>query len=271
MDQERRVKRTRKVAQQATAVFADAEIIAVRSTDDGLIYASLPHLCRALGLDVASQEERIEEHAVLTEGICEDMEGTDQPKEANTREQSRFPLALKKARLAKQLKQETLAAQLHVKLRTLVSWETGTRIPPIGIVILLSLLLTDSLELSNDLLFTYIADDLTRQARIQDDDNFRALALRTLEQVSQLQTRGHEQEQERELHLSLFRNQSREDRQEHLLDHQGTWQQEPQHEGTAGDPLQQLFAVLETLRTRTELIPVVQDFLREVAPHVSES
>src|SRR5437588_6745233 len=69
MDQEKRIRRVGKVAQQATAVFADAEIIAVRSADDGLSYASLPHLCRALGLDVASQEERIDEHAVLTEGL----------------------------------------------------------------------------------------------------------------------------------------------------------------------------------------------------------
>lgn len=71
MDQQRSVKRTGRVAQQARAVFADAEMIAVRSADDGLIYASLPHLCRALGLDVASQQERIEEHAVLTEGLCD--------------------------------------------------------------------------------------------------------------------------------------------------------------------------------------------------------
>lgn len=71
MDEEQRIRRVGKVAQQATAVFADAEIIAIRSANDGLIYASLPHLCRSLGLDVASQEERIEEHAVLTEGICD--------------------------------------------------------------------------------------------------------------------------------------------------------------------------------------------------------
>jgi ribosomal protein L24E len=68
MDQERKVRRVGKVLQQATAVFADSEIIAIRA-DDGLIYASLPHLCRALGLDIASQEERIDEHAVLTEGL----------------------------------------------------------------------------------------------------------------------------------------------------------------------------------------------------------
>ena len=71
MDQQRSIRRVGKVAQQATAVFADAEILAVRSADDGLIYASLPHLCRALGLDIASQEERIGEHAVLSEGLCD--------------------------------------------------------------------------------------------------------------------------------------------------------------------------------------------------------
>lgn len=182
---------------------------------------------------------------------------------ANTREQARFPLALKKARLAKQLKQETLAAQLHVKLRTLVSWETGTRLPSIGMVILLSLLLTEDLDLSSDLLLAYIADDLARQAHTQDDE-FRTLALHTLEQLSLLQTRGHDQEQEREPHLSLFGNQSREDTQEDHLDQRQIWQQDHQYEGIAGDPLQQLFAVLETLRTHPELISVVQDFLREV-------
>jgi DNA-binding transcriptional regulator YiaG len=184
---------------------------------------------------------------------------------------TRFSLALKKARLAKQLKQEALAAQLHVKLRTLVSWETGTRIPSIGMVILLNLLLTDGLDLSNDLLLAYIADDLTHQAYIQGDKEFRTLALRTLEQVSQLQRGAREQAQEREPHLSLFGNQSREGHQEHRLDQQEVWQQEHQREGATGDPLQQLFAVLEILRTHPELIPVVQDFLREVATYAFES
>lgn len=69
MTQERREKQLGRVAKQATAVFADAEITAVLSADDGLIYASLPNLCRALGLDTESQRERIEEHAVLQEGL----------------------------------------------------------------------------------------------------------------------------------------------------------------------------------------------------------
>ncbi len=69
MTQERREKQLGRVAKQATAVFADAEITAVLSADDRLIYASLPNLCRALGLDAESQRERIEEHAVLQEGL----------------------------------------------------------------------------------------------------------------------------------------------------------------------------------------------------------
>ncbi len=70
MDQERRVRRKGKLIQQATARFEDAEIVAVLA-DDGLIYGSLPHLCRSLGLDVAAQQERIEEHAVLEEGLVD--------------------------------------------------------------------------------------------------------------------------------------------------------------------------------------------------------
>jgi len=58
------------VVQQATAVFAGVEITAVLASD-GYIYASLPHLCRALGLDLESQRERIDEHAILTQGLLQ--------------------------------------------------------------------------------------------------------------------------------------------------------------------------------------------------------
>jgi hypothetical protein len=58
------------VVNQATAVFADVEITAVLA-EDGFIYASLPHLCRALGLDMESQRERIDEHAILTGGLLQ--------------------------------------------------------------------------------------------------------------------------------------------------------------------------------------------------------
>ena len=55
--------------QQAVAQFAGAEITAILSADDGLIYASLPALTQAIGLDTDSQRARISEHAVLSEGL----------------------------------------------------------------------------------------------------------------------------------------------------------------------------------------------------------
>ena len=103
-----------------------------------------------------------------------------------------------------------------------------------------------------------------RQALSQDDQDFRVLALRTREQVSHLQTRRDQQECEP--CLTLFGKQAREDGQEEHLDQQRVWQQKLHSKVTTGDPLQQFFAVLETLRTHPELISVVQDFLREVVP-----
>jgi hypothetical protein len=69
-EEEKQVSRAGKVIEQATAVFEGAEITAVRA-GDGFIYASLPQLCRALGLDGESQRNTIDEHAVLTEGLCQ--------------------------------------------------------------------------------------------------------------------------------------------------------------------------------------------------------
>jgi hypothetical protein len=69
-EQEQQVSRVGKVSQQASAVFDGAEITAIRADDD-MIYASLPHLCRALGLDLESQRKTIEEHAVLSEGLLQ--------------------------------------------------------------------------------------------------------------------------------------------------------------------------------------------------------
>ena len=178
-------------------------------------------------------------------------EGMRQPP-PNEREPLRFPLALKQARLGRHMKQETLAAQLHVKVRTLVSWETGTRLPSIGMVALLSDILTGAFDLEHDLVLTYIADDLARQIHLQEDEEVRRRALRLIEQ---LQAKGDKRTQEQEPHLSLFGNLAGERQQEFPQNHD---------EGAARDRLRQLFAVLEMLRERPELLPVVQDFLREV-------
>jgi hypothetical protein len=53
----------------AVAHFSGADITAVQSASDQLIYASLPQLCASIGLDAESQRQRIEEHAVLSEGL----------------------------------------------------------------------------------------------------------------------------------------------------------------------------------------------------------
>ena len=182
-------------------------------------------------------------------------EGIDHS-QGNMRDQLRFPIALKQARLARQLKQETLAAQLHVKLRTLVSWETGTRIPSVGMVALLSQVLAEDFDLEHDLVRAYIADDLARQTYLQKNEQFRQLALYTLEQF---QARGHQLEQHRE-NLSLPGNRREEGGSEQRADQVERRQQGYSLDQATGDPLRQLFIVLDTLREHTELLPVVQDF-----------
>jgi P22_AR N-terminal domain len=56
------------VVQQATVIFAGAEIAAVLA-EDGYVYGALTHLCRALSLDGESQRERIEELSALAKGL----------------------------------------------------------------------------------------------------------------------------------------------------------------------------------------------------------
>jgi hypothetical protein len=53
--------------EQKTVVFYGDELIAIRA-EDGQIYVSFRHLCNALGLDRASQVQRIRRHEILNEG-----------------------------------------------------------------------------------------------------------------------------------------------------------------------------------------------------------
>jgi hypothetical protein len=52
---------------QKTVEFYGDELIAIRAVD-GQIYVSFRHLCKALGLDRASQVQRVRRHEILTEG-----------------------------------------------------------------------------------------------------------------------------------------------------------------------------------------------------------
>jgi ferritin-like metal-binding protein YciE len=53
--------------EQKTVVFYGDELVAIRA-EDGQIYVSFRHLCNALGLDRASQVQRIKRHEILNEG-----------------------------------------------------------------------------------------------------------------------------------------------------------------------------------------------------------
>jgi hypothetical protein len=67
-EQEEKPARVGRVIQQATVLFAEAEITAVLA-EDGYVYGALTHLCRALGLDGESQRTRILEQAALAKGL----------------------------------------------------------------------------------------------------------------------------------------------------------------------------------------------------------
>jgi hypothetical protein len=53
---------------QKEVEFYGDELTAVRA-DDGRVYASLRHMCSALGIDTQGQQQRITRHAVLSRGL----------------------------------------------------------------------------------------------------------------------------------------------------------------------------------------------------------
>jgi hypothetical protein len=59
------------VIEQREVTFYDDELTAVRA-DDGRVYASLRHMCDALGLNSRGQSQRVDRHAVLKQGkgVC---------------------------------------------------------------------------------------------------------------------------------------------------------------------------------------------------------
>src|SRR5437660_12848432 len=78
---------------------------------------------------------------------------------------TRFARALKQARFARGWTQAKLAAQLAIPKRSIVSWETGERIPSVGMVMLLldALFPGEQPSFHRELITAYIVDDLERQ------------------------------------------------------------------------------------------------------------
>ncbi len=175
-----------------------------------------------------------------------------------------FARALKRARFARGWTQARLATQLAISKRSIVSWETGERIPSVGMVVLLldALFPDEELSLHRELTTAYIIDDLERQEQRRGSQGGQGDPLlqrvqRVMAHVQQLPisaaqarpTRGHQIEEEQ-------------------AGDQVEKQEAPRPEVQVDEQqgLEPLFALMAQLRQHPELIPVTRDFLRELAP-----
>ncbi len=177
---------------------------------------------------------------------------------------SRFARALKRARFARGWTQAKLAAQLAIPKRSIVSWETGERIPGVGMVMLLldALFPGEKLSLHRELITAYIVDDLERQEQRRDsqrgqDDPLLQRVQRVMAQVLQLPMSAT---QERP---AIGHQEDLEQADEQLEERETSRPQEKVDEQQALEPL---FALMAQLRQHPELIPVTRDFIRELAP-----
>jgi transcriptional regulator with XRE-family HTH domain len=177
---------------------------------------------------------------------------------------SRFARALKRARFARGWTQAKLAAQLAIPKRSIVSWETGERIPGVGMVMLLldALFPDEELSFHRELITAYIVDDLERQEQRRDaqrgqDDPLLQRVQRVMAQVLQFpmsatQARpsiGHQEASVQADEQSEEREPSR-----------------PQEKVDEQQALEPLFALMAQLRQHPELILVTRDFIRELVP-----
>lgn len=158
-----------------------------------------------------------------------------------------FPEHLQNSRLQRGWKQARLAEELGVKLRTLISWETGERVPTVGIVVRLGALL------ATDLLTPYIEDDLRRRYGQEAVRDFTSVFPNTANLESEEET--HNQEEQ-----SL---------QERQMDAVPSDMEQLQHDHSQkvndANSLQSLFHIFEILQAQPALIPVALDFLEEIA------
>ena len=177
---------------------------------------------------------------------------------------SRFARALKRARFARGWTQAKLAEQLTISKRAIVSWETGERIPSVGMVILLldGLFPDEEFSLHRELITAYIVDDLERQEqrrgpqRAQDDPLLQRIR-RVMAQVLQLPMSATQAGPA--IGLQVEEEQADEQVEEREPPR-------PQEQVDEQQALEPLFALMAQLRQHPELIPVARDFLRELAP-----
>ena len=177
---------------------------------------------------------------------------------------SRFARALKRARFARGWTQAKLAAQLAIPKRSIVSWETGERIPSVGMVMLLldALFPGEELSFQRELITAYIVDDLERKAQRRDaqrgqDDPLLQRVQRVIAQVLQLPMSATQ------ARPAIGYQEASVQADEQLEEREPSRPQEKVDEQQALEPL---FALMAQLRQHPELIPVTRDFIRELAP-----
>jgi transcriptional regulator with XRE-family HTH domain len=182
---------------------------------------------------------------------------------------SRFATALQQARLGAHLTQEQLVEQLHVNQRTAISWETGERIPSIGMVFLLSMILSRapaaSTELfSLELLIPYLLDDLERQKKFHQEGAFQELVEQGIQKLLRVDASLPRPAQALQV-VSLLPEQPVKitDHDDERASRASSQSQRGQREAENTD-VEQIFTLLERLRARPELIPVVNDFLDQL-------
>jgi transcriptional regulator with XRE-family HTH domain len=177
---------------------------------------------------------------------------------------SRFARALKRARFARGWTQAKLAVQLAIPKRSIVSWETGERIPSVGMVMLLldALFPGEELSLHRELITAYIVDDLERQGQRRDsqrdqDDPLLQRMQRIIAQV--LQFPPNASQARPAIGLQEVSEQADEQLEERELSR-------PQEKVDEQQALESLFALMAQLRQHPEFIPVARDFIRELTP-----
>jgi transcriptional regulator with XRE-family HTH domain len=174
---------------------------------------------------------------------------------------SRFARALKRARMARGWTQAKLAAQLAIPKRSIVSWETGERIPSVGMVMLLldALFPGEELSFQRELITAYILDDLERKAQRRDAQRGQSERVqRVMAQVLQLPMSTTQ------ARPAIGHQEASGQADEQLEEREPSRSQEKVDEQQALEPL---FALMAQLRQHPELIPVTRDFIRELAPN----
>jgi transcriptional regulator with XRE-family HTH domain len=174
---------------------------------------------------------------------------------------SRFARALKRARFARGWTQAKLAAQLAIPKRSIVSWETGERIPSIGMVMLLldAFFPDEELSFHRELITAYIVDDLERKAQRRDAQRGQSERVqRVMAQVLQLPMSTTQ------ARPAIGHQEASGQADEQLEEREPSRSQEKVDEQQALEPL---FALMAQLRQHPELIPVTRDFIRQLAPN----